>query len=105
MATSKRRTFTPTNLKLWRLDRGLTQEKLSERLGMSIGNLSQLERGIIGYTQETLEGSAQALGISPADILVRDPRDPEGIWSIWDTLPRVGRVRAIEILKALRRTA
>jgi len=48
-------------LKQWREFRGLTQEQLADRVGWSVGNVSQLERGLQGYSQEGLEAFAEAL--------------------------------------------
>lgn len=76
----RQRTF----IKEWREFRGLSQEALGEKTDMTGGNLSLIERGLQNYTQETLEKFAQALQCEPADLLIRDPNDPEGIWSVWD---------------------
>lgn len=57
----------------WRNDRKLTQEKLAEKIGSTSGAISQLENGIINYTQPTLEAIAKALGCQPGDLLNRRP--------------------------------
>jgi hypothetical protein len=36
---------------------------------------------------------------------MRDPTDPEGIWSIYDSLTPAGKAQAVEILKALKRAS
>jgi transcriptional regulator with XRE-family HTH domain len=99
-----RKTYGPTFIRQWRRHRNLTLERLADRLDVTPGNLSQLERGIIGYSQPLLEALADALGCSVADLLVRDPTDPEGIWSIWDALEPLQRQQAVAVLKALKRT-
>src|SRR5262245_15645125 len=38
----------------WRKFRGLTLEQVAQRAGMSVGNISQLERGAQGYSAEGL---------------------------------------------------
>ena len=76
--------FQPTFIKQWRKHRGLTQEQLADRVGMTAGNLSEIENGNTGYTQATLEALAEALQCEPVDLLIRDPGDPEGVWSLWD---------------------
>lgn len=88
----------------WRLRSNLTQERLAARIGISTANVSQIETGKQGYTQAMLEAFAQALGTDPASLLMRNPLDPEGIWSVWDQIPAGDRARAIEVLKALTRT-
>lgn len=57
----------------WRKYRHLTQEQLAERIDATPGSISQLENGIINYTQPTLEALAYALGCSPGDLLSIDP--------------------------------
>lgn len=99
-----RKTHRPTFIREWRRYRNLTLERLADRLEVTPGNLSQLERGLIGYSQPLLEALANALGCSVADLLIRDPTDPEGIWSIWEGLKPAERHQAIEVLKALKRT-
>jgi hypothetical protein len=37
------------------------------------GVVSQLERGLMGYTQAMLEAFAKVLDCTPADLLGRDP--------------------------------
>lgn len=60
-------------IKEWRKYRGLTQEQLAGRIEQTSGAISQLENGIINYTQPTLEAIAYALRCEPGDLLSRDP--------------------------------
>lgn len=90
-----------TLIRDWRLFRNLTQEQLAEAAGMSTGNLSMLERGVQGYSQNNLERLSEALGCEPADLLNRHPEDPEGVWSVWKKLDSGDRTRALAILRAL----
>ena len=90
----------PTFLRAWRKHRGLTLERAIERFiaggldEMSAAQLSRIERGESPYTQDFLELAAIAYQTDVASLLMRDPTDPEGIWSIWDkALP--GERRAI----------
>lgn len=57
----------------WRKHRRLTQEQLAERAKLTPGAISQLETGIVAYTQPTLEALAEALGCRPGDMLLVDP--------------------------------
>lgn len=93
-----------TFIREWRQHRRLTLEKLAERVGITHGALSKIERGLRPYSQALLEALADELGTDPASLLMRDPTDPEGIWSIWEQVPPVDRARAISVLKALTRT-
>lgn len=95
--TARRRTF----FREWREFRSLTQEQLAERLDVSVGLISQLENRKVNYTQATLEALAQALNCEPADLLIRDPSDPEGIWSIWDHAKKGERQQIVELAKVV----
>lgn len=89
----------------WRKHRGLTLEALAERAGMTHGNLSQLERGIINYTQPTLEALAEALDCEPADLIMRAP--DSAVWSVMDSLLEAtpaDQQRIIDVIAALRKT-
>lgn len=104
---SKRRglkTKTSWYLRQWRKHRGYTQERLGEMVGLSKPYISQLETGERQYTQELLETLAEALRCSPPDLIMRDPSDPDGIWSIWDALQPVERRQVVEIAKTIKKT-
>ena len=60
-------------LKEWRQHRNLTQEELAARIHKTHGAISQLERGLTGYTQDTLEAIASTLHVEPGDLLSVDP--------------------------------
>lgn len=91
-------------IKQWRKHRGLTQEQLAERIGIDKGYLSKIENGKRRYDQPFLEAAATVLQCEPADLIIRDPSDAEGIWSLWDTLRPVERAQLVEIGKTLKRT-
>lgn len=88
----------------WRKHRGLNQEQLAERIGISRPQLSKIEKGTRKYDQAFLEIAAEVLRCEPADLIMRDPSEPEGIWSIWDTLAPVQRQQLVDIAKTLKRT-
>lgn len=97
---SKQRHF----IKEWRKHRGLTQDQLAERIGLDRAYLSKIESGKRRYDQPFLEAAAVALQCEPADLIVRDPTDPDGIWSVWDDLQPVQRAQVVEIARTLKRT-
>jgi DNA-binding Xre family transcriptional regulator len=99
-----RQQFRKTFIRQWREHRGLTLERLADRVGMTAGNLSQLERGNQGYTQNTLEGLANALQTDAASLLMRDPTDSEGLWSIWDQAKPGERQMLVDIAKTVVKT-
>jgi transcriptional regulator with XRE-family HTH domain len=93
-------------IKAWRRHRGLTQERLAERVGVTHGAVSQLERGLMNYTQPMLEALADALQCEPGDLITRDPNSE--IWSIWDQvlkLPPAEQKRIVAIIEAVRKAS
>lgn len=93
-----RRTF----IKQWREHRGLSQQRLADRVaeylrehgfadGYTRATLTRVENGEIAYTQPVLEAIADALGTDVASLLMRDPTDPEAIWSIWENAKQAER--------------
>lgn len=94
----------PFFLKQWRKHRGYTQDRLAEMVGLSKPYVSQLETGKRQYTQELLEQFAEALQCAPADLIMRDPSEAEGIWSIWGDLKPAERNQVVEIAKTIKRT-
>ena len=97
----------PTFIRAWRKYRGLTLAQLADRLQVELevdiseGQLSRIERGETPYSQDILEAVAQALRCEPADLIMRDPTQPDAIWSLIDTLAPVERARAIAVIKAM----
>jgi transcriptional regulator with XRE-family HTH domain len=100
----------PTFIRAWRKHRGLTLAQLADRLAteleveISDGQISRIERGETPYSQDILEAIAAALRCEPADLIMRDPAAPDGIWSLLDTLKPIERLQALEIIKAIQRT-
>lgn len=91
----KRPEYQKTFIKQWREYRTMTQEKLAERVtafllergakkGYTYASIGRLERGLMPYSQPVLEALADSLGTDPASLLIRDPTDPTGIWTIWE---------------------
>jgi transcriptional regulator with XRE-family HTH domain len=107
---AKQREFRKTYIKQWRKHRGLTQEQLSSRLDelgqhdMGPSALSMLENGHRGYTQANLEAIAEALQTDVASLLMRNPTDPEAIWSIWDQAKPGQKRQIVAVAKTLVRT-
>jgi transcriptional regulator with XRE-family HTH domain len=61
----------------WRKFRGLTLERLAERIDVTAGAVSQLERGDTNYTQPMLEALADALQTTPGALVSWPPeKDP-----------------------------
>jgi transcriptional regulator with XRE-family HTH domain len=73
-----------TFIRQWREHRGYSQEKLGGFLDTSGSMISRIESGEVPYTQDVLEALAEALRTDVASLLMRDPSNPEAMWSIWD---------------------
>lgn len=88
-------------LKEWREYRNLTQEALADRVGMSVSNISQLERGLQGYSGEGLQALADALQTEPGHILNVNPTDDNAIWSLWERAAPGERQIIMDVAKGL----
>jgi transcriptional regulator with XRE-family HTH domain len=87
----------------WRKHRGLTQDQLSERIGIDKSYLSKIENGKKRYDQPFLEAAAEVLRCEPADLIMRDPTASESIWSIWEQLQPTQRSQLVEIANTLKK--
>ena len=72
-ARPPRRSYRRTYLREWREYRQLTQEQASERLEITQGQLSRIERGQVPYSQGLLEAAADAYSCEPWDLLNVNP--------------------------------
>lgn len=88
-------------IKEWRLHRGLTMDRLADRLDISKATLSRVESGKQPYTQDTLEALADALSCEPADLIMRDPTAPGAIWSLWERASVAQRQQIESVVRAL----
>ena len=52
--------------------KGMTILELATQVGSDVGNLSRLERGVQGYSQDTLEKLAVALGVTVGDLFATE---------------------------------
>lgn len=95
-----RRTF----IRQWREYRNKTLEQLADIVGITHASLSRIERGLQPYSQAILEAIADALMTDVPSLLMRDPTDPEGIWSIWDKAQTGERKMIVDIAKTIVKT-
>ena len=100
----RRQTYRPTYLRQWREFRGLTLEQLAERVESTHTTLSRIERGLQPYGQALLETLAVALGTDTGSLIMRDPSDPEGIWSVWDQAKPGQRQMIVDLAKTVVKT-
>jgi transcriptional regulator with XRE-family HTH domain len=78
-------------LRAWRKHRNKTLEQVADELHMSHSQLSRIETFKQPYNQELLEALADLYACDVVDLLIRDPTDPNGLWSIHDQLKPVQR--------------
>jgi transcriptional regulator with XRE-family HTH domain len=106
----KKPVYRPTYIRQWREAKGLTLEALAERLAIKLGSmthasLSRIERGLQPYSQPILEALADELtGGDAASLLMRDPNDPQAIWSIWERAKPGERKMIVDIAKTIVKT-
>lgn len=93
-----------TYLRQYRERKGLTLEQLADRIGTTHATLSRIERGLQPYSQTMLEALAEELDTDPASIIMRDPTDPEGIWSVWDKAKPGERAIIVDLAKTITKT-
>lgn len=85
----------------------MTLEQLAERVGTTLeggfthASLSRIERGLQPYSQIVLEAIAHALQTDAASLLMRDPSDPDGIWSVWDGAKPGDRQKIVDIARTI----
>lgn len=72
-----------------------------KRLGLSQSNISRVESGKIPYNQDLLEILAEVYSTDPASLIMRDPTDPDGIWSIMDQVPVAERSRFLKVISGV----
>jgi transcriptional regulator with XRE-family HTH domain len=104
--------FNLTYIRKYRKKAGLTLEQLEDRLnvmhpeleGTTHASLGRIERGLQPYRQPLLEAIADALNTDTASLLMRDPDDPHGIWSIWDQAKPAERKMIVDIAKTIVKT-
>lgn len=101
---ARRKQYRVTFMRQWREKAGLTLERAADRIGTTHASLSRIERGKQPYSQELLEAAAAAYNTDVASLLMRNPADPEGLWSIWDHAKPGQRQIIVEIAKTVLKT-
>ena len=70
-----------TNIKKLRLSNNLTQEEFSEKIGLSIQGLSNIERNRYQPNAETIDKICSTFDITPAELLIWPSLDNQKIIS------------------------
>lgn len=99
-----KRKHRPTFLRQWRQHRHKTLVQVAEELHISHGQLSRIERGEQPYGQELLEKLGELYLCDPVDLLIRNPLDAAGIWSIWDQAKPGERQQIVAVAEAIVKT-
>lgn len=73
-----------TYLQEWLTFRNRNHEQLAGFLDKDRSYVTKIVNGSRPYSQEFLEAAADYLETSPASLLMRDPTQPEAIWSLWE---------------------
>lgn len=94
-----------TYLREWRLEKGKKLVPVAEHLHMSHSQLSRIERGEQPYNQELLEALADLYMCDVVDLLIRDPSDPEGMWTLWEKAKPGERKQIVAVADALLKQA
>ena len=79
--------------------RGLSQTELGVKSGYSQGMISQWENGESDVPVTAVYKLAAALGITPEQLMFRDPDEGEHIAEVWDRIAKGDRPQALRILK------
>lgn len=78
----------------------MTLEDLAETSGVSVSTISQIENRKQGYTQNTLNALADALGCEPGDLLSVTPGVDDALRVLWKKLSDQDRERWLRSLRA-----
>ena len=81
------------NIKYYRKQKKITQEQLAEKLDLSVGFISQIERGITKMSLDTLIDLCNTLDCSAGDILdnsqtERHDKAFDDFFSLYEKLPK-----------------
>lgn len=96
-------------IKSLRRGRGLTQDQVAERTGLSVNYLSRIERGLENPTLGTLLSLAEALKVDPLDLFTfeQEESDPRRLRQVVARLVSEARDdqlgQAVKVLRGLLR--
>jgi transcriptional regulator with XRE-family HTH domain len=80
------------------------RRQLADRIETSVASISRIESGTQPYTQDVLEALAEALNTDPASLIMRNPEEPEAMWSIWDQAKKAERQLIEELARSVVKT-
>ena len=97
MANKHKKTY----LRQWRQHCGKTLVQVGEYLHMTHSQLSRIERGVSPYNQDLLERLADLYMCEPVDLIIRDPSEPDNIWSLWEHASKGDRQKIYSIASTI----
>ena len=89
-------------LMAYRKQKGLTQQEVADRLGMSLSGYSRIESGKRGTSVETLRKLAEIYGVSADDLLKDKPAESFGRQIVVKPVPEYTAVISLPIVASLR---
>lgn len=72
------------------------------KIGLSHSTLSRIENFKVPYNQALLEVLAEVYGTDVPSLIMRNPADPDGLWSIYDQIPLANRPVALKVLSGFK---
>lgn len=85
----------------WRTFRGWTVEELAERSGLSTGTISGIERGDVGFSEESILALARAIGCTVGELFDVDPNETAGFWQTWSKMTQDERQWASRMIETM----
>jgi transcriptional regulator with XRE-family HTH domain len=95
------KTLLGSNIKRYRKKEQLSQEELSEKVGISVKHLSKIERGLTFVSADHLENFANNLGISVAQLFCKENESiyNDNVLKGFDRITEKHLIRAMEGIK------
>ena len=93
------------NIKYYRNQKKMTQEQLAEQVNLSLGFISQVERGVTSMSLDTLVDVCNSLDCSAGDILEHvqirpEPNQSKDFLALLEQLPKRDQTLFYHMLKA-----
>lgn len=90
-------------LRQHRMARLWTVEQLADKADVSVGTVSGIENGEVGWSQVTLDKFARAFGVSIGELFDVDPREGQGrvFWPIWHKATHRQKERITDYAKGI----
>lgn len=89
------------NIKIIRKNKGLTQQQLADKLGMVVQSYTRYENGRASPTLELLTRIAQALDVTPCDLITQDNDNAHALIHYFNQLTQQDQDYLFTKIKAL----